>query len=243
MALAAWFLRDGAGFVVDSLNYGLLVDPWASEGYQATSGTGQAGCRVVSPGPAIGNGARPAATPAAFNRSAGRVPDGVDTGSNCNDFHTQPATTVAAASAIGATNIKVVSVADFRPGQTIMVDGGMNLEFAVIATVGSAGASTLGVATDAGASIIPVGSVAGFSAGQTITVDDGARTETAVIVSAAGGAGGARITIAAPLSRAHSAGAPVSGSGIVLTTPLSRAHASGAQVITDVPTPGAPNRF
>ncbi|HWS92813.1 MAG TPA: arabinofuranosidase catalytic domain-containing protein, partial [Mycobacterium sp.] len=33
-------LRDAAGLVVDSLNYGGLVDPWASEGYHATSGTG-----------------------------------------------------------------------------------------------------------------------------------------------------------------------------------------------------------
>src|SRR6185369_1509170 len=33
-------LRDAAGLVVDSLNYGLLVDPWAAEGYQAASGAG-----------------------------------------------------------------------------------------------------------------------------------------------------------------------------------------------------------
>ena len=33
-------LRDAAGLVVDSLNYGGLVDPWAAEGYQATSGAG-----------------------------------------------------------------------------------------------------------------------------------------------------------------------------------------------------------
>src|SRR5262249_19821304 len=43
-------LRDAAGLVVDSLNYGLMVDPWAAEGYQAASGTGQGGCRVPSPG-------------------------------------------------------------------------------------------------------------------------------------------------------------------------------------------------
>ena len=30
-------LRDAAGLVVDSLNYGGLVDPWAAEGYQAAS--------------------------------------------------------------------------------------------------------------------------------------------------------------------------------------------------------------
>ena len=43
-------LRDAAGLVADSLNYGGLVDPWASEGYQAMSGAGEGGCRVPSPG-------------------------------------------------------------------------------------------------------------------------------------------------------------------------------------------------
>ena len=88
-------LRDAAGLVVDSLNYGLLVDPWASEGYQATSGAGESGCRVPSPGAGRGFGggfggqAAPAvATP---HRSAGRFPDGADTDSNCNDFLLQAA--------------------------------------------------------------------------------------------------------------------------------------------------------
>ena len=53
------------------------------------------------------------------NRSAGRFPDGADTDSNCTDFHVQTATTLAAASAAGANNIKVASVADFAAGQTI----------------------------------------------------------------------------------------------------------------------------
>src|SRR6202040_2965464 len=92
-------LRDAAGLVVDSLNYGGLVDPWAAEGYQATSGSGQSGCRVTAPGPAGGFG--PA--PAAINRSAGRFPDGLDTDSNCADFVIQPATTLSAASAAGAS--------------------------------------------------------------------------------------------------------------------------------------------
>jgi len=34
-------LRDAAGLVVDSINYGALVDPWAAEGYQAVSGSAQ----------------------------------------------------------------------------------------------------------------------------------------------------------------------------------------------------------
>jgi hypothetical protein len=70
-------LRDARGLVVDSLNYGSLVDPWSAEGYQGTSGSGQSGCRVTTPGSATGAG-----------RSAIRLPDGVDTDSNCTDFAT-----------------------------------------------------------------------------------------------------------------------------------------------------------
>ena len=53
-------LRDAAGLVVDSLNYGLLVDPWASEGYHGTSGTGEGGCRVPAPGAGRGGFGGPA---------------------------------------------------------------------------------------------------------------------------------------------------------------------------------------
>ena len=64
-------LRDARGNVVDSLNYGSLVDPWAAEGYQGTSGTGQGGCAAPSPG---------------TGGSDVRFPDGHDTDSNCADF-------------------------------------------------------------------------------------------------------------------------------------------------------------
>jgi non-reducing end alpha-L-arabinofuranosidase len=248
-AAGAMVLRDAAGLVVDSLNYGLLVDPWASEGYHGKSGSGEAGCRVATPGPGRGGfGGRggqapPVTTP---HRSAGRFPDGSDTDSNCTDFQLQPATIMAAASAAGATNIKVASVADFAAGQSIMIDTGSNLETAVIATVGTAGATTAGAATVAAATVIPVASGAGFSAGQTITIDSGANAETAVVASATfGGRGGgsATITVSAPLTLAHAAGAQISGSGITLTAALTRTHAGGAQVAGDVPTPGAPNQY
>jgi hypothetical protein len=246
-------LRDAAGLVVDSLNYGGLVDPWASKGYQATSGSGESGCRVPTPGAGrsgFGGQAAPAAsTP---DRSSGRFPDGADTDSNCNDFLLQPATTLSAASAAGATNIKVASVADFAAGQTIMIDTGANLQTAVIATVGTAGATTVGAATNVGATVIPVASGPGFTAGQTITIDTGANQETAVVAATTGGGRGGRgggpgagatITVAAPLKSAHAAGTQVSGTGITLTAALTQAHASGAQVASDVPTPGAPNKY
>jgi len=248
-AAGSMVLRDAAGLVVDSLNYGLLVDPWASEGYHGASGTGQSGCRVTAPGSPGGFGPFAAAA-ATTNRSAGRFPDGADSDSNCTDFLLQAATTMAA-SAAGATNIRVVSVADLSAGQTIMIDTDANRETAVIATVGTAGATTAGAATSVGATVIPVASAIGFTAGQTINIDSGANSETAVVVSTTGGGrggrgggpGGATITVTTPLTFAHAAGTQVSGTGITLATRLTRAHDSGAQVASGVPTPGAPNQY
>jgi hypothetical protein len=253
-------LRDAAGLVVDSLNYGGLVDPWAAEGYQGASGASANGCRAPVPGVGGrggGGGGQGGGPGFGVNRSAGRFPDGADADSNCTDFLTQIATTMPAASAAGATNIKVASVADFAAGQTIIVDTGADAENAVIATVGTAGATTMGADAAAGATTITVAGVAGFGAGQTITIGSGADAETAVVVSSAGGRGGggggaggrggaptpATITVAAPLTFAHATGAQVSGTGITLTAPLSRAHSRGSPVATSAPTPGAPNKY
>jgi len=65
-------LRDAHGLVADSLNYGLLVDPWAAEGDQGGAGSG---CKVATPALAGGDG-----------KSASRFPDGADSDSNCADF-------------------------------------------------------------------------------------------------------------------------------------------------------------
>jgi hypothetical protein len=231
-------LRDAAGLVVDSLNYGGLVDPWAAEGYHGASGSGEGGCFVPAPGFPRGFGQA-----VASNRSAGRFPDGRDTGSNCADFLLQPATTLAAPAAAGATNIKVRGVTDFSAGQTVLIDNGADLETAVIATVGTAGATTVGAATNVGATTIPVANATGFSAGQTITIDSGANQETAVVASTTSDFRGSTITVAAPLALAHAAGAQVSGTGITLAAALTRTHASGTQVARSLPTPGAPNEY
>jgi hypothetical protein len=233
-------LRDASGLVVDSLNYGGLVDPWAAEGYQAASGMGKSGCYVTTPGVAGGFG--PFASASAFNTSAGRFPDGRDTDSNCDDFVAAPATTLSAPSAIGATNIKVASVEGFGAGETIRIDTGANLETADVATVGTAGATKTSTATAAGATVIPVASAIGFNNDQTITIDSGANSETAVIASVKRFPESA-ITVAKPLTAAHAAGAQVSGTGITLAAPLSREHASEAQVTGSVSTPGAQNRY
>jgi hypothetical protein len=151
-------------------------------------------------------------------------------------------------------------VADFAAGQTIPIDTGANREMAVIASVGTPGATTVGTGTEVGATVIPVASTAGFSAGQTVTIDSGANLEKAVIASVTGGGrggrgggfgggrggpggpGGASITVSAPFAMAHAAGVQVSGSGITLAAALTKAHASGAQLGNSGPTPGAPNR-
>jgi hypothetical protein len=232
-------LRDASGMIVDSLNYGGLVDPWAAEGYQAASGFEQSGCYALTPGPSGGFG-RAAAAPT--NTSAGRFPDGADTDSNCADLLTQAAATLAANSAAGATNIKVTSVQSFAAGQKVLIDTGAKIETAVIATVGTAGATTVGADTAVGTAAIPVANVNGFSDGQTITIDAGANSETAVI-SSIRRFGASTIIVSSPLTHAHAAGVQVSGSGITLTAALTRAHASGTQVTDNIPTPGAPNRY
>src|SRR5215469_13321705 len=230
-------LRDDAGLVVDSLNYGGLVDPWAAEGYQSKAGFEQSGCYAPIPGP-IGATGQAAAT----EQSTGRFPDGADTDSNCGDFLTQAAATLSAASTDEATNIKVSSVDRFEAGEKIMIDSGANLETAVIAIVGTAGGTKLATASDAGQAVIPVGNIIGFREGQTITVDAGDNSENAVIASIRR-FGGPAIVVTSPLSHAHTAGAQVSGSGITLASALTRSHASGARILDNGPTPGASNRY
>ena len=233
-------LRNADGLVADSLNYGLLTDPWAAEGYQATSGAGKEGCFVRAPGAAGGFG--PFGPPATTSdTSAGRYPDGHDTDSNCADFVTPPATALSAVAGAGATNIKVASVDGFDAGQTIRIGSGLDLETAVIAKVGTAGASTIRTAAAAGATVIHVGSVRGFMDGQTLSIGNGADHETAVIAHTNRREN--TITFSAPLAMAHAAGAEVAGTGITLTAPLTREHASDVLVAGNPATPGAPNRY
>lgn len=218
-------LRNASGLVVDSLNYGALVDPWAAIGYQAASGTGQSGCFV--PAPAL---------------SSGRFPDGAGTASNCNDFRTQAATTLPIAATAGQTNIKVAEVAGFEAGETVLIGAGSDQETAVIATVGTPGATTTRTAADAGATAIPVTNASGFTNGETITIGNGADSET-VTIAAIHRFPALEIVLNAPLTHAHHAATQVAGAGITLTAPLTHAHAAGAQVTDNVPTPGAPNKY
>ena len=172
----------------------------------------------------------------------GRYPDGADTGSLCTDFRAQTASSLAAASAPGATNIKIASVDGFRAGQTISIGSSADMETAKIVSVGTPGASTTSSAMAAGATSIPVANAFGFRPGQTITIGQGSDAETAVV--AAGGRRGApTVTIESPLKNAHATGTQVAGTGITLAAGLSHAHASGTQIIDNAPTPGAPNKY
>jgi len=228
-------LMDAGGTVVDAIVYGSQQSNSSANGTIASpelatleGDQGKGGCIAVL-------------VAGTASRSLGRFPDGADTDSNCADFLTQSATTLAVASTEGAANVKVASVAGFSAGQSVLVDTGANLETAVIATVGTAGATTVRAATETGATVIPVANGFGFTAGQTITVDG----ETAVVVSSGGGrrGAGATITVASPLRGAHAVGAQVAGSGITFAGALKRAHAAGAQIAAHVPTPGKPNEF
>jgi len=245
-------LRDARGNIVDGLNYGGLVDPWAAEGYQAASGSGESGCYVPSPGMIRGFWMGPASSITQPDRSAGRYPDGTDNDSNCRDFTLQNTITLAAQAEAGKNNIKVSSVTGFANGQRIFIGSGTNIETAVIGTIGTPGATTAGAAIVKGRNVIPVVTVAGFNPGQTITIDNGENRETAVI--AAVGAVRRRfgsqattqtdsITVTMPLKFAHAAGVQVSGSGITLATPLTRNHDTGTQVAGNLPTPGEPNQY
>jgi hypothetical protein len=235
----AMVLRDAGGRVVDSLNYGLLVDPFAAEGYQGASGLGEGGCRVTPPGAGRGGGRGGPAIQT--NSSASRLPDGRDSDSNCTDFVVQPATTLPEGAAAGATNIKVAAVTDFAAGQPVTIDSGANMETGTIAQVGTAGAARTAGALAAGATTIALtgGGPGGFTVGQTVMIE----SETATVAAIAGGRGGLSVTVAAPLAAAHPAGALVSGTGITLRAALAKAHAGGAQMVSDLPTPGASNRI
>jgi non-reducing end alpha-L-arabinofuranosidase len=232
-------MDPGGAVVVDAIVYGSQQSNSSANGTIASpeiatleADQGKGGCIAIVPGRAGG-----------ASRSLGRHPDGLDADRLCTDFLTQPATVLPIGSEAGANNIKVAGVAEFTAGQTITIDTGANQESAVIAAVGTPGASTVGASINAGATVIPVVSGMGFTAGQTIEIISGASSETAVIASMAPNRGGATITVSTPLNMTHASGVQVSGTGITLTAPLMRPHASGAAIANGVPTPGAPNRY
>ena len=75
-------LRTAGRVVCDALNYGLVADPWAAEGFQGTSGKGERGNYVRL---------YPGGMPMGYTLnypgvSYSRMPDGTDTDDNSSDF-------------------------------------------------------------------------------------------------------------------------------------------------------------
>jgi hypothetical protein len=248
-------LTDPSGKVLaDALVYGSQQSNSSASGAVTTPEIAtlegvqdQGGCIAVIPGAGSGPSAPAtalaASAPGAPNRSIGRFPDGADTDDLCHDFVVQPATTAPQGVAAGSRVIRVASVASFVPGQSITIDSGGAQEQAVVASVGTSGATTVRTGNEQGGTVIQVTSVAGFAAGQAITIGEGVNGEDAVISAVQGGRSGARITVTAPLGRAHAAGTQIAGSGITLVAPLARAHPDGTPVIAELPTPGAANAY
>lgn len=245
-------LRDAEGNVVDGLNYGEIVDPWASEGFHEISGAGELGCYTESPGMSGGtsrNHSYPSSLPM---RSTGRYPDGNDSDSNCNDFKMHQTVSLVLDTNKGSSNIKVNSVEGFRIGQKVVLGIDKN-ETAKIALLGTAGGSVTTTQVRAGDSIIPVESIEGFEEGQTITIGTGSNQEKVVIASVTDtrrfwwrpkpDGPPTYITITKPIRNQHGIGEEASGSGITFSKPLSQEYVSGTQVSSSVPTPGAPNQF
>ena len=107
----------------------------------------------------------------------------------------------------------------------------------------SFGATIARSAAGAGTDTILVEDASAFGGGQAIVIGGNANFEKAVIRAVRFGRRGSEIVLAAPLKLAHVAGAQVSGTGITFTKPLALAHARGAQITSDLPTPGAPNKY
>jgi len=119
-------------------------------------------------------------------------------------------TTLAAAANAGDTTIKVASVTNLLPQETILIDTGAGLETRVISTVGTAGATGTGVTLTAALASAHASAAPVTLGGQTVSVDTGAGRETrSVIFVGTAGAAGTGVTLASALANAHASGAQV----------------------------------
>jgi hypothetical protein len=237
--------------VVDSLNYGDLVDPWASGGFRGAAGKA-ATCHAGAPGIA-GQRSWDRALPGipfsgatevvdATQGSTRRYPDGQDSDSDCTDFVTSASSRTGAAAA-GATNVKVVTAAPFSPGRTVVIDAGGDAETLTVATVGSAGITRASMPADKGANVVRVDDPRQFAVGQAVVIGSGADEETGVVAAVDTAWRAGKLTLEKPLTRAHETGTSVSGTGIAFTGPLTKSHPAGTLMTAadDVATPGVAN--
>jgi hypothetical protein len=145
-------------------------------------------------------------------------------------------TLLAAPISPGDTVIYVASVNGISAGQTLNIDLG-TVDSSTVATVGTGQrtATTLAAAVAPGDTNIKVASVTNMIVGDKVAVDvgfDNVEYDTITAVGTAG-ATGTGVTLATPLTGAHSSGNPVQdlGSGITLTSSIPNAHRAGARVI------------
>ena len=239
-------LRDARGNIADALNFGLVTDPWLSEGYQADSGLDEPGNFAPTPAAArrfgfgFGGGAQP--QPAAL--SAGRFPDGADRDDNKADFLVQRSSNLLMPAGPGGTNLKVSSVEGLVEGGRIVVG---NAEELTIAKIGTPGATLLRNPAGAGAKTLTVASAQNFLPGQDVLVGEEKAVVAEVIIPRGWWMPREQqvnqLVLTAPLRKAHRADEPVVGTGVTLSSPLQAAYPSGAAVSSAKPTPGAANRY
>lgn len=238
-------LRDARGNIADALNYGLVVDPWLSEGYQADSGAHEPGNFVATPvvsrrfGPGMG-GTQPAL-------SAGRFPDGADRDDNKTDFHAQQPFSLALPVQTGDTNIKLSAVEGVQEGAALVIGHGADAQVVKVAKVGGAGGTLLTAAAGAGTKTLAVASAAGFAPGQEIEVG-GEKATVAEVIMPRGwwiprNQQLDKLVLSAPLRKSHKASEAAFGTGVTLAEPLKAAYGAGSPVATGQPTPGAANRY
>jgi len=237
-------LRTAKGNVADALNYGLMVEPWVSEGYHEDSGHGLGGSVVSVYSPNM-RFAMPGQTIATPDLSVGRFPDGADADDNINDFKSQNHSSLAAPAAAGATNIKVARTNGLKPGGKLTIGN----ETVTIKEVGSTGATTLLSRAVSGDKSLQVAAVQDFRAGQVIKIGN-EEIKIASVVQGRRPFGvisnavvPSTINLEEPLRLSYGAGTQVAGTGITLAAPLKSAHAQGATMTDNVPTPGAPNAY
>ena len=154
----------------------------------------------------------------------------------------------------GATNVKLASVANLYPGDTINIDTSGNQESRKVTSVGTGAgpATTLAASAAVGDTNIKVASVGracnpgasctgttSFIIGQTLLIDSGTSQEAVTVTSVGtAGATGSGVTFTPALSASRAAGTTVqdSGTGVTVSPALSLSHADGAAVAS-VPGP------
>ena len=136
----------------------------------------------------------------------------------------------------GDTAIITGTIAGISPGATLTVDPNGTAESVTVVTVGSgpsAFAASLAAAANPGDTNIKVNFTFGMTVGHLISIDSGAAQEIRTIQTVGtAGATGTGVTLTAPLSLAHAAGATAQdlGTPTTVTPALTHAYPAGTSV-------------